>query len=61
MAQLVETQRYNPEGRSFDSRWCHLNFLLTYFFRPHYGPGVASASKRNECHEYFLSVKVAGA
>ena len=29
VAQLVETLRYKPEGRGFDSRWCHWNFLLT--------------------------------
>jgi hypothetical protein len=27
----------------------------------HYGPGVDSASNRNEYQEYFLGVKVAGA
>jgi len=30
-------------------------------FRPHYGPGVDSASNRNEYQEYFLGVKAAGA
>jgi hypothetical protein len=25
VAQLVEALRYNPEGRGFDSRWCHWN------------------------------------
>jgi hypothetical protein len=29
VAQLVEALRYNPEGRRFDSRWCHWNFSLT--------------------------------
>jgi len=42
------------EGRGFDSRWCHWNFWLTQTFRPHYGPGVDSASNRNEYQEYFL-------
>jgi hypothetical protein len=23
VAQLVEALRYKPEGRAFDSRWCH--------------------------------------
>jgi len=32
------------------------NFSLTSF-RPHYGPGVDSASKRNEYQEYFLGGK----
>jgi hypothetical protein len=30
-------------------------------FRPHYGPGVDSASNRKEYQEYFLEVKAAGA
>ena len=29
VAQLVESLRYKPEGRGFDSRWCHWNFSLT--------------------------------
>ena len=29
VAQLVEALRYEPEGRGFDSRWCHWNFSLT--------------------------------
>jgi hypothetical protein len=32
---VVEVLRYKPEGRGFDSRWCHWNFLLTQSFRPH--------------------------
>jgi hypothetical protein len=27
-AQLVEVLFYKPEGRGFDSRWCHWNFSL---------------------------------
>ena len=61
VAQLVEELRYKPEGRGFDFRWCHWNFSLTQFFRPHYGPGVDSASNKNEYQEYFLGVKAAGA
>jgi len=30
-------------------------------FRPHYDPGVDSASNGNEYQEYFLGVKAAGA
>ena len=37
VAQLVETLRYKPEGRGFDSRWFHWNFSLTQSFWPHYG------------------------
>jgi hypothetical protein len=29
VAQLVEAPRYKPEGRGFDSRWCHWDFSLT--------------------------------
>jgi hypothetical protein len=57
VAQLVEALHYKPEGRGFDSRWCHWNFSLTLSFQPHYGPGVDSASKRNEYQEYFLEGK----
>ena len=55
-AHLVEALRYKPEGRGFDSRWCR-NISLTQSFRPHYGPEVDSASKRNEDQEYFLEGK----
>jgi len=34
---------------------------VTQFFRSHYGPGVCSASNRNEYQLYFLGVKAAGA
>ena len=61
MAQLVQALRYKPEGRGFDSLWCHWNFSFTLSFWPHYGPGVDSASNRNEYQEYFLGVKAAGA
>ena len=57
VAQLVEALRYKPEGRGFDSHWCHWNFSLTNSFRPHYGPGVDSASERKEYQEYFLGGK----
>jgi hypothetical protein len=46
LGQLVDALRYNPEGRRFYSRWVHWDFSLTLSFRPHYGPGVDSASKR---------------
>ena len=36
-------------------------FIDIKSFRSHYGPGVDSASKRNEYQEYFLGVKAAGA
>jgi len=36
-------------------------FIDIKSFQSHYGPGVDSASNRNEYQEYFLGVKVAGA
>ena len=57
MAQLVEALRYGPEGCGFDSRWCHMNFLLTQSCQPHYGSGVDSASNGNKYQEYFLGGK----
>jgi hypothetical protein len=48
-------------GRSQDRfPMVSLEFLLTSFFRPHYGPGVDSVSNRNEYQGYFLGVKAAG-
>jgi hypothetical protein len=29
VVHLVAARRYKPEGRRFDSRWCHWNFSLT--------------------------------
>ena len=61
MFHLVEAPRCKPEGRGFDSRWCHWNFSLTESFRPHYGPGVDLSSNRHEYQECLLMVKAAGA
>ena len=57
VAQLVEALHYKPESCRFNSRWCHWNFSLTQSFQQHYGPGVDSASNRNEHQEYFLEGK----
>jgi hypothetical protein len=29
VAQLIEALRQQPEGRGFDSLWCHWNFSFT--------------------------------
>jgi hypothetical protein len=58
---VVEVLRSESEGLWFDSRLCNWNFLLTYSFRSHYGPGVDTASDRNEYQEHLLGVKAAGA
>jgi len=52
---VVKVLCYKLEGRWFDPIWCQ------WIFRSHYGPGVDSASNRNEYQEYFLGVKAAGA
>jgi hypothetical protein len=53
----VDALRYDPGGRGFDSPSCHWYFSWTQSFRPHYGPGVDSASNRNEYQEYLMRGK----
>jgi len=61
-SKVVKVLRYKSEGCSFDPSWCHWNFFFDIkSFRSHYGPGVDSASNRNEYQEFILGVKVAGA
>jgi hypothetical protein len=49
-------------GRSRDRfPMVSLEFFIDIILRPHYGPGVESASNKNEYQEYFLGVKAAGA
>ena len=44
------------------SRGFRINIIDSWFMiRSHYGPGVDSASNRNEYQEHFLGVKAAGA
>ena len=51
---MVKVLCYKSEGRWFDPSWCHWNFSFdTKSLRSHYGPGVDSASNRNEYQEYF--------
>jgi len=45
VVQLVEALHYKPEGRDFDTCWCH------------YCRGFNSASIRSEYQEYFLGGK----
>jgi hypothetical protein len=54
VAQLVKELRYKPEDHGFDIRWTQWNFSLAQFFRPHFGPGIESASNRNQYQKYFL-------
>jgi len=48
---LVETSAFQMVSLEF--------FIDIKSFRSHYGPGVDSASNRNEYQEYFLGVKAA--
>ena len=48
VTQLVVALCYKPEGRGFDFRWGHWDFLLTSTFRSQYGAGVNSVSNRHE-------------
>ena len=46
----------------YQSQLVSLEFFIDIkSFRSHYGPGVDSASNRNEYQDYFLGVKAAGA
>jgi len=55
LAHLVEALRYKPEGREFDSRWCHNPSGFTMAL------GSTQSLNRNEYQEYFLGSKAAGA
>jgi hypothetical protein len=57
MVQLVDALRHKPEGRGFDFRWCHLNFLSTYSFQLLHGPKIDPSFNRNEYQWYLLGVE----
>jgi len=57
---VVKVLCYKSEGRWFDPSWCQWIFIDIKSFRSHHGPGVDSASNRNEYQEHFLGVKAAG-
>jgi len=58
---VVKALCYKSEGRWFDASWKLEIFIDIKSFRSHYGPGVDSASNRNEYQEHLLGVKAAGA
>jgi len=57
VAQLVKARRYRPEGRGFDSRRGNWVFFIYLILLPQYGPGVDSASNRNEHRGYLIGSK----
>ena len=59
---VVKVLCYKSIGRWFDPSFVSLEFFIAIkSLRSHYGPGVDSASNRNEYQEHFLRVKAAGA
>ena len=57
---MVKVLCYKSEGRWFDPSPSGF-FMDIKSFRSHFGPGVDSASNRNQYQEYLLGVKAAGA
>ena len=54
---LPETLHYKLEGLRLFSRWGHCVFSLTYSLWPHNGPGINSATNKDEYQEYFMGDK----
>ena len=61
VAQWLRCSTTNPKVAGSMPAGVNGFFLDIKSFRSHYGPGVDSASNRNEYQEYFLGVKAAGA
>ena len=61
MAQWLRYCATNRKGAGSIPTGVSGNFVDVKSFRSHYGPGVDSASNRNEYQEDFLGVKAAGA
>ena len=64
---LLPSQLYGDRGSTVVKMLVRFQIVSLEFFidvksfRSHYGPGVDSASNRNEYQEHFLGVKTAGA
>ena len=59
---MVKVLCYKSEVSLVRSQLVSLEFFVDIkSFRSHYGPGVDSASNRNEYQEHFLGVKATGA
>ena len=54
VAKFVEALLWKAEVRGLD--W---NFVLIFSFPPHYGPGIISASNKNDYQVYFLGLRAA--
>jgi len=60
-SSVVKGLCYKSEGSGSIPAGVSGLFIDIKSFRSHYGPGVDSASNRNEYQEYFLVIKAAGA
>ena len=59
---VVKVLCCKSKGRWFDPQLVSVEFLIDIkCFQSLYGPGIDSASNRNEYQDYFLGVKAAGA
>ena len=58
MVQLVKALRYKPEGRWFDSRWCHIDIILPAALWPW---GRLSLLTQMSTRNIYWEVKAAGA
>ena len=62
VAQSVEALRYKPEGRGFDSRWCHLEFFIDIILPAALWPlGSTQSSTEMSTRRISWGVKTAGA
>ena len=61
VAQWLRCCATNPKVASSIPAGVRGFFIDIKSFQSHYGPGVDSASNRNEYQEHFLGVKAAGA
>jgi hypothetical protein len=57
LVTTVEALCYEPKGRGFESRGGHWAFSIYLILPASQGPGVYSASNRNEYQKIFLGVK----
>ena len=61
MAQCLRCCAINPQVAGSIPAGVSGFFIDVKSFRSHYGPGVDSASNRDEYQEHFLELKAAGA
>jgi hypothetical protein len=60
-SEINERRAVRKDGGLNRGRRCAVMWVFPQILRSHYGPGVDSASNRNEYQVYFLGLKEAGA